>query len=45
MTVRVVCTGGEMFAEFMAYIGTAAIDILRKVYFDSVFQSLTKICC
>lgn len=34
---RAVCTGGELFSESMAYIGTAAIDTLRRVYFDAVF--------
>jgi DeoR family fructose operon transcriptional repressor len=37
--IKTVCTGGEIFFESMAYIGTAAIDTLRKVYFDAVFFS------
>ena len=37
--IRAVCTGGEIFFESMAYIGTAAIDTLRNVYFDAVFFS------
>ena len=37
--VRVVSTGGELFAESMAYVGRIAEDALRKVYFDAMFFS------
>lgn len=37
--VRVVCTGGELLPESMAYVGAQAIDTVRKVYFDAVFFS------
>ena len=37
--IRTVCTGGELFAESMAYVGKAAEDAVRKVYFDAMFFS------
>ena len=37
--IRTVCTGGELLAESLAYVGSAAIDTVRKVYFDAVFFS------
>lgn len=37
--IRVICTGGELLAESMAYVGTAAADTVRKVYFDAMFFS------
>ena len=37
--IRTVCTGGELLSESLAYIGSAAEDTVRKVYFDAVFFS------
>lgn len=37
--IRVICTGGELLSESMAYIGTEAADTVRKVYFDAAFIS------
>jgi DeoR/GlpR family transcriptional regulator of sugar metabolism len=37
--IRVICTGGELLSESMAYIGAQAIDTLRRVYFDAMFFS------
>ena len=37
--IRAICTGGELIAESMAYVGAAAIDTVRKVYFDAMFFS------
>lgn len=37
--IRVLCTGGELLAESMAYVGSAAADMVRKVYFDAMFFS------
>lgn len=37
--VRAICTGGELHAESMAYVGASAADMLRKVYFDAMFFS------
>ena len=37
--IRTVCTGGELLAESLAYVGSAAIDTVRKVYFDAMFFS------
>ncbi len=37
--IRAICTGGELLAESMAYIGSAAADTVRKVYFDAMFFS------
>ena len=37
--IRTVCTGGELLSESMAYVGSAAIDTVRKVYFDAVLFS------
>ena len=37
--IRTVCTGGELLSESLAYVGSAAIDTVRKVYFDAVLFS------
>ena len=37
--IRAICTGGELLAESMAYVGTEAIDTVRKLYFDAMFFS------
>jgi DeoR family fructose operon transcriptional repressor len=37
--IRTVCTGGELLAESLAYVGSAAIDTVRRVYFDAMFFS------
>jgi DeoR/GlpR family transcriptional regulator of sugar metabolism len=37
--IRTVCTGGELLAESMAYVGTVATDTVRRVYFDAMFFS------
>lgn len=37
--IRVICTGGELKNESMAYVGQGAIDSVRKVYFDAMFFS------
>lgn len=37
--IRAICTGGELLSESMAYVGTAAIDTVRKLYFDAMFFS------
>ena len=37
--IRVICTGGELLAESMAYVGSTAEDAVRKVYFDAMFFS------
>lgn len=37
--IRTVCTGGELVAESMAYVGALAADAVKKVYFDAVFFS------
>lgn len=37
--IRAVCTGGELLSESMAYVGPAAADAVRRVYFDAVFFS------
>ena len=37
--VRVICTGGELLAESMAYVGQTAIDSVRKMYFDAMIFS------
>lgn len=37
--IRAICTGGELLAESMAYVGSAAADMVRKVYFDAMFFS------
>lgn len=38
--IRTVCTGGELFAESMAYVGPVAEDTVRKTYFDAMFFSV-----
>ena len=37
--IRTVCTGGELLSDSLAYVGSAAIDTVRKVYFDAVLFS------
>ena len=37
--IRVISTGGELLAESLAYVGSTAIDTVRKVYFDATFFS------
>ena len=37
--IRTVCTGGELLSESMAYVGSAAADTVRKIYFDAMFFS------
>ena len=38
--IRTVCTGGELLAESMAYVGPAAEVTVRKTYFDAMFFSV-----
>ena len=37
--VRAICTGGEIYAESMAYVGAVAADAIRRVNFDAMFFS------
>ncbi len=37
--IRAINTGGELFAESLAYVGSVAADTVRKVYFDAMFFS------
>ncbi len=37
--IRSICTGGELLAESMAYVGSVAVDTVRKIYFDAMFFS------
>lgn len=37
--IRVICTGGNLLPESMAYVGAVASDTVRKVYFDAMFFS------
>ena len=37
--VRAISTGGEVFAQSMAYVGTVAIDTVQKIHFDAMFFS------
>lgn len=37
--IRAICTGGELLSESLAYVGSVAIDTVRKVYFDAMFFS------
>lgn len=37
--IRAICTGGEVFAQSMAYVGTVAMDTLQKINFDAMFFS------
>lgn len=37
--IRSICTGGELLAESMAYVGSIAADTVRKLYFDAMFFS------
>ena len=37
--IRAICTGGEVLAQSMAYVGTVAIDTVQKIHFDAMFFS------
>ena len=37
--IRAISTGGQLLSESMAYIGLAAADAVRRVYFDAMFFS------
>jgi len=37
--IRTISTGGELFAESQAYVGAAAAETVRRVYFDAMFFS------
>ena len=37
--VRAISTGGEVFAQSLAYVGTVAIDTVEKIHFDAMFFS------
>ena len=37
--VRAISTGGEVFAQSMAYVGAVAIDAVQKIHFDAMFFS------
>ena len=37
--IRAICTGGEVLAQSMAYVGTVAIDTVQKINFDAMFFS------
>ena len=37
--IRTVCTGGELFAESLAYVGATAEATVRRVHFDAMFFS------
>lgn len=37
--IRSICTGGEMLAESMAYVGPIAADTVQRLYFDALFFS------
>lgn len=37
--IRAICTGGELSAESMAYVGPIAADTVRKICFDAMFFS------
>lgn len=37
--IRSICTGGELLAESMAYVGSVAADTVRKLHFDAMFFS------
>ena len=37
--IRTVSTGGELFAESMAYVGPVAADAVRNTFFDAMFFS------
>ena len=39
LPIRVVCTGGELIAESIAYAGEFAADTVRKIHFDAMFFS------
>lgn len=39
LNIRTICTGGELIAESIAYVGTVAAETVRRVYFDAVFFS------
>ena len=37
--IRTICTGGELLAKSMAYVGPVAEDTVRRIHFDAVFFS------
>ena len=37
--VRVICTGGEVLAQSMAYVGGVAMETVQKMHFDAMFFS------
>ena len=37
LKIRAICTGGELFAESMAYVGQVAANAVRNVIFDAMF--------
>ena len=37
--IRSICTGGEVLAESMAYVGPIAADTVQRLYFDALFFS------
>ena len=37
--IRAICTGGELFAQSMAYVGAAAAEAVQKIRFDAMFFS------
>lgn len=39
LKIRTVCTGGELFAESMAYVGQVAVNAVRNIIFDAMFFS------
>ena len=39
LKIRTICTGGELFAESMAYVGQVALNTIRNVFFDAMFFS------
>ena len=39
LKIRAICTGGELFAESMAYVGQVAANAVRNVIFDAMFFS------
>ena len=39
LKIRAICTGGELFAESMAYVGQVAANAVRNIIFDAMFFS------
>ena len=37
--IRTICTGGELLAKSMAYVGPVAEDTVRRIHFDAMFFS------